>query len=57
MSKKVLIVKITTPHAATELAGLPLEATVLMADVAATMREGLPRVLDRGGSGGDASDA
>ena len=41
MSKKVPVVKITTPHAATELAGLPLEATVAMADVAAAMREGL----------------
>jgi len=41
VSKKVPVVKITTPHAATELAGLPLEATVAMADVAATMREGL----------------
>jgi len=34
-------VKITTPDAAAELAGLPLEATVAMADVAASMREGL----------------
>ena len=33
--------KITTPDAAAELAGLPLEATVAMADVAASMREGL----------------
>jgi hypothetical protein len=41
VSKKVPVVKFTTPHAATELAGLPLEATVAMADVAAAMREGL----------------
>ena len=41
MSKKVPVVKITTPHAAAELAGLPLEATVAMADVAAAMRDGL----------------
>ena len=41
MSKKVPVVKITTPDAAGELAGLPLEATVAMADVAAAMREGL----------------
>ena len=41
MSKKVPVLKITTPHAAAELAGLPLEATVAMADVAAAMREGL----------------
>ncbi len=39
--KKVPVVKITTPDAAGELAGLPLEATVAMADVAAAMREGL----------------
>ena len=39
--KKVPVVKITTPDAAAELAGLPLEATVAMADVAASMREGL----------------
>ena len=41
MSKKVPVVKFTTPHATAELAGLPLEATVAMADVAAAMREGL----------------
>ena len=40
MSKKVPVVKITTPHTA-DLAGLPLEATVAMADVAGAMREGL----------------
>jgi putative transposase len=39
--KKVPVVKITTADAAVELAGLPLEATVAMADVAAVMREGL----------------
>ena len=38
--KKVPVVKITTPHTA-DLAGLPFEATVAMADVAAAMREGL----------------
>lgn len=41
MSKKVPVVKFTTPHAAAELTGLPLEATVAMADVAAAMRDGL----------------
>jgi transposase-like protein len=41
VSKKVPVVKITTPDAASELAGLPLSATVAMADVAAAMREGL----------------
>lgn len=41
MKKKVPVVKITTPDAAGCLAGLPLEATVAMADVAAAMREGL----------------
>ena len=41
MKKKVLVVQVTTPEAAGELAGLPLEATVAMADVAAAMREGL----------------
>src|SRR3954471_7913605 len=39
--KKVPVVKITTPDAAVELAGLPMEATVAMSDVAAAMREGL----------------
>src|SRR5215210_1901794 len=39
--KKVPVVKITTPDAAGGLAGLPLEATVAMADVAAAMRDGL----------------
>src|SRR3954451_16799478 len=39
--KKVPVVKITTPDAVRELAGLPLQATVAMADVAAAMREGL----------------
>jgi transposase-like protein len=38
--KKVPVVKFTTPHVAAELAGLPLEATVAMADVAAALREG-----------------
>ncbi len=41
MSKKVPVVKITTPDTAGELAGLPLNATVAMADVAGAMREGL----------------
>ncbi len=41
MSKKVPVVKITTPQAAANVAGLPLEASVAMADVAGAMREGL----------------
>jgi transposase-like protein len=41
VSKKVPVVKITTPHAAADLAGLPLAATVAMSDVTAAMREGL----------------
>ena len=41
MKKKVPVVKLTTPDEAAELAGLPVEATVAMADVAASMREGL----------------
>ena len=41
MKKKVPVVKITTPDEAAELAGLPLSATVAMADVAEAMREGL----------------
>ena len=41
MSKKVPVVKITTPDAAGGVAGLPLEVTVAMADVAGAMREGL----------------
>jgi transposase-like protein len=39
--KKVPVVKITTPQAASELAGLPFQATVAMADVAGAMRDGL----------------
>jgi putative transposase len=39
--KKVPVVKVATPDVAAELAGLPLAATVAMADVAAAMREGL----------------
>ncbi|MFT3854415.1 MAG: IS256 family transposase [Ilumatobacteraceae bacterium] len=39
--KKVPVVKITTPDAAGEMAGLPLEATVAMVDVADAMRDGL----------------
>jgi putative transposase len=41
VSKKVPVVKIATPQAAAALEGLPLQATVAMADVAASMREGL----------------
>jgi transposase-like protein len=41
VSKKVPVVKITTPHTAAELVGLPLQATVAMGDVAAAMRDGL----------------
>jgi putative transposase len=39
--KKVPVVKIAAPQAAAELEGLPLQATVAMADVAAAMREAL----------------
>jgi transposase-like protein len=39
--KKVPVVKFATPRAAAELEGLPLDATVAMADVAEAMREGL----------------
>ena len=39
--KKVPVVKITTPDATADLAGLPLQAAVAMADVAAAMRQGL----------------
>jgi putative transposase len=41
VKKKVPVVPVTTPGTASELAGLPLEATVAMADVAAAIREGL----------------
>ena len=41
VKKKVPVVKLTTPDEVAELAGLPLSATVAMADVAASMREGL----------------
>ena len=44
--------KITTPHTA-DLAGLPLEATVAMSDVAGAMREG-PMFLIGERLGGDA---
>jgi hypothetical protein len=39
--KKVPVVKITTPQAAANVAGLAMQATVAMADVASAMREGL----------------
>jgi len=39
--KKVPVVKFATPDSAAGLAGLPLEATVAMADVAGALREGL----------------
>jgi putative transposase len=41
VKKKVPVVRIATPDAAGELAGVPLEATVAMADVAVAMRAGL----------------
>jgi hypothetical protein len=41
VKKKVSVVQVTTPDEAAVLAGLPLEATVAVADVAAAMREGL----------------
>jgi transposase-like protein len=41
VSKKVPVVKITTADVAGELVGLPLQATVAMADVAGAMRDGL----------------
>jgi transposase-like protein len=41
VKKKVPVVKIATPEAASVLEALPLQATVAMADVAAAMREGL----------------
>ena len=41
VTKKVPVVRITTPHTAADLVGLPLEATVAMADVAGAMRDGL----------------
>lgn len=39
--KKVPVVQVTTPQAAADLAGLPMQATVAMADVADAMRDGL----------------
>ncbi len=41
MSKKVPVVRFATLEAAAELEGLPLSATVAMADVAASLRDGL----------------
>jgi len=39
--KKVPVVKMTTPQAAVNVAGMPFEATVAMGDVASAMKEGL----------------
>src|SRR5215216_1176401 len=55
--KKVPVVKIATPDAGAKLAGLPLEATVAMADVAAAMREGLLAFSAAARAGRDAADA
>jgi putative transposase len=41
VKKKVPVVKVATPDAVGELAGLPLEATVAIGDVAGAMRDGL----------------
>jgi cyanophycinase-like exopeptidase len=41
VSTKVPVVKFATPEAAGDLEGVPLRATVVMADVAAALREGL----------------
>jgi hypothetical protein len=41
VSKKVPVVKVMTPDGAGELAGLRLEATVVMSGVAAVLRDGL----------------
>jgi hypothetical protein len=41
VKKKVPVVQVTTPEAAGDLAVMPLEAAVAMADVSAAMREGL----------------
>jgi putative transposase len=41
VSKKVPVVKFATPQSAAELGGLPLSATVAMAEVAGAMKEGL----------------
>lgn len=41
MEKKVPVVKVAAPEQTAQLAGLPLEATVAMADVAEAMRDGL----------------
>lgn len=41
MGKKIPLVNMAAPQEAVRLAGLPLEATVAMADVAASVRDGL----------------
>ena len=41
MNKKVPVVKTVSSHAAADLAGLPFEGSVVMADVAGAMRDGL----------------
>ncbi|MGH8936588.1 MAG: IS256 family transposase, partial [Acidimicrobiia bacterium] len=41
MKKKIPIVTVAEPEEAARLAGLPLEATVALADVAGAVREGL----------------
>ena len=41
MNKKVPVVKVASPPQAVEVAGLPVEMTVALADIAGVMREGL----------------
>jgi hypothetical protein len=41
VGKKIPLVNVAEPEEAARLAGLPLEATVAMADIAAAIREGL----------------
>lgn len=41
MGRKIPVMAVTEPAAAARLAGLPLEATVALSDVAGTIRDGL----------------
>ena len=65
MGKKIPVVTVAEPEGAARLAGLPLEATVALADVASAIKDGLlafasathglqvkNRVLRRVGGGG-----
>ena len=57
MNKKVPVVSVAEPAEAANLAGLGLEATVALADLAGAVKEGLLGFCAERGSGGYAPDA